>query len=127
MVCAGVVLLALGGCSPHSFLTLDSPPTRYKQVVPGRVDSVAAMLETGLQQDGIRVLSKRLDGEVRLAGQAQSGKIFCLDLKREQIEGAEKTAVTVRWDREADEQLWRTVVEILAVADQDENSASRTP
>jgi hypothetical protein len=112
MVCAGALLLAGAGCPPHSFLGFPGAAV-YKQVVPGSVGQAAATLEAGLTDAGIQVVRKRLDGEMRLAGQAKSGKVFCLDLKREKTESGAATAVTVRWGWDPDEQLWQLVVAIL--------------
>ena len=121
MVCAAALLFAAVGCMPQSFLALTGSDS-HKQVVAGSVGKVAGILETGLTDAGIHVVVKRLDGEVRLAGQAKSGKVFCFDVKREKGEGGEKSAVTVRWGREPDEPLWQMVVDLLAAPAPDEDN-----
>jgi hypothetical protein len=122
MVCAGAVLLAGAGCPLQSFLTMPGGPV-CKQVVPGLPGQVAATLETGLTDAGIHVVRKRLDAEVRLAGQAKSGKVFCLDVKREKADGGPTTAVTVRWGSDPDEQLWQLVVTILTAPAPEEEAS----
>jgi hypothetical protein len=111
LLCAGALLLTLAGCFGGSFLgsgRLSGP----KQVVAAPLGPTAELLEAGLNDRGVTVLTKRLDGEVRLAGQTKAGKVFCLDVKHEKG-NKEKTVVSVRWDREADGAFWNMVVEIL--------------
>jgi hypothetical protein len=116
--CAAALLLAVAGCMP-SFLALTAAP-RQKHLVAAPVGTVAAMLETGLNEAGVSVLTKRINGEVRLAGQTETGKIFCLYVRPEKGEGGAQTAVVVRWDREADEAFWHSVVEMLTAATREE-------
>jgi hypothetical protein len=109
---AAALVLALAGCSAAPLLGL-APAAGQKLVVTGKHEEVAASLEAGLTDAGNLVLVKRLEGEVRLAGQTRAGKIFGLYLKQRKSEGSEQTAITLRWDRDVDEEFWETVTAIL--------------
>ncbi len=123
IVCASALLVAVTGCSLDSFALSFLGPCGNKRVVAGSVDSVSARLQEGLSEVGIAALATRQDGEVRLVGVAKSGTMFRLMLNRERTKGPEKTAITVRWDRAADEQFWRLVGKILeAPAPSSDNS-----
>jgi hypothetical protein len=123
LVSTGVLLLCAAiGCPLHSFLG-STGVLGEKSAVAAPYTEVAATLETGLNDKGISVLTKRLDGEIRLAGRTKSGEVFCLDVKRAK---GEKTVVSVRWDQKPDEQFWQTVVELLkAPPPEREDSAER--
>jgi hypothetical protein len=105
----GVLLLASAGCSLTPFLA----PSPDQQVVSDSLERVAARIQDGLSEAGVPVLSKRVGTEVRLAGMTKSGKVFCLHLYAKKVEGADKTLVRVRWDREADEPFWQSVLRIM--------------
>jgi hypothetical protein len=111
----GVLLLASAGCSLTPLLA----PHPEQQVVADPIDRVATRIQDGLSEAGVPVLTKRVGGEVRLAGMTKSGKVFCLHLYAKKLEGAEKTLVRVQWDREADEPFWQTVLRISAAGDTD--------
>jgi hypothetical protein len=119
LTCAAVLLCALAGCSLHSLLMPGHDDGRHVKVVAGGIKEVAAMLQTGLEQAGIAVPLdhvKRIDGEIRIAAQAKSGQVFCLDIKPDAGRN-DQSIVTVRWDRKADEDLWKTVIDILNITD----------
>jgi hypothetical protein len=123
MVCASTLLFALTGCSGGSFLTSAANPAGHKQVVAGSIDQVSTLLETGLSEAGVTVLTKRLNGEIRLAGMTKSEKVFCLYVKRQETDGGPKSAVTIRWDRQSDDPFWQNVVAILSAG----NTAREAP
>jgi hypothetical protein len=114
LVLVGALLLASTGCSVAPFLLPGGGLSREQLVVAAPLDRVATQLEDGLSEAGVPVLTKRVGQEVRLAGMTKSRKVFCLHLYAKQVEGADKTLVRIRWDREADEELWQTVVRICA-------------
>ncbi len=89
-------------------------PRRQQLVVAGSVKVVASCLQDALTDAGIFVESRQVRGDRRLAGMTKEQKVFCFHLKPEKAEGKEKTQITLQWDREADEDLWRTIVLPLA-------------
>jgi hypothetical protein len=115
MACAGALVCAAVGCAPNSFLTPFGRAPGEKQVVTIPPGEVAAMLETGLNQNGIHVLTKNYAGaEIRVVGKTKSDKVFCIYLTRDKDSRGDKTVVNLCWDRGADESLWPIVASILA-------------
>ena len=114
MVYASALLLAALGCTSRAFLAQPAASAGYREVVAGTPGEVAAVLESGLSDAGVPVLVKHKSGEVRLAGRTKSGQVFCLYVKSEKTTTAQRTAVTIHWDRAPDEPFWRTVGELLS-------------
>ena len=114
LVCAAALLVAAAGCSLGSFLVSMTGSDGKQQVVAGSVDEVSARLQASLSHVGVAVTATRQGEDVRLAGLTHSGKRFVLVLKRQQADGVERTAVAVEWEKEADEQLWSAIVDLLA-------------
>jgi hypothetical protein len=112
---AGVLLLAVVGCSPGAFLAPFPGTSNRQQVVADKMERVSARLEEGLSDAGVSVLTKPVGPEMRLAGQTKAGKVFCLHLYAEKEGGADRTLVRVKWDREADEAFWQLVLSLVAV------------
>jgi hypothetical protein len=112
MVCAAL-LCATVGCVGNSLLAPWFAARGYKQVVAEPCNTVEVILETGLHERGIKVLTKRDRGEIRMAGQTKSGKVFCFYLTPQRTEKEDKTLVWLCWDRDADEQFQQTVIAIL--------------
>jgi hypothetical protein len=113
MVCFGVLLVA-AGCSPDSFLVPFAGTGGQQVMVEGSVDLVEARLQDALSDAGATALPKRKGQDLCLIGMTRSRKVFTLVLSREKAEGSDKTRVRVQWDREADEEFWRKVVQPLA-------------
>jgi hypothetical protein len=111
---AGVLLLAVAGCSLDSFVAPFPGAPNRQQVVADKLERVSARLEEGLSDAGVSVLTKRVGPEMRLAGMTKSGKVFCLHLYAEKAGGADRTLVRVKWDREADEAFWQLVLSLVA-------------
>ena len=109
----GAIACAAAGCVPNSFLTPFGRAHGEKQVVNIPLGSVAAMLETGLNETGIHVFTKSYPDEIRVVGKTKADKVFCIYLTRDKESGGEKTLVSLYWDRDADAALWGTVVSIL--------------
>jgi len=85
-------------------------------VVAGTRSQVSSRIQDALVDAGIPVFEKRQGSDVTLTGQTGSHKVFTLILRREKLEEGEKhekTRVLVKWDREADEEFWRLVVQAL--------------
>lgn len=122
MGCAGVLLSAVAGCSLGSFTVALAPPSGPKQVVPGTVPEISARLQAGLSEAGVAVIAKRQDQEVRLVCCAKQGRMHCLVLKPDKAKGGDKTVVTVKWDREADEPFWQMIVGMLTAPLPDETA-----
>ena len=114
VVCAAALLLAAAGCSLSSFLVSATGSDGKQQVVAGSVDEVSARLQASLSHLGVSVTATRQGEDVRLVGVTRSGKKFALVLKRQKAENVERTAIAVEWEREADEQFWLAVVDLLA-------------
>jgi hypothetical protein len=112
MVCAAALVCVVAGCVNNSFLAPWSAAPRERWLVNEPFGTVAAVLDTGLRDNGIQLMSKHVPGEVRLAGQTKSGKVFCLYVKAAK-DDREKAIVSLRWDREADAGFRRIVVELL--------------
>jgi hypothetical protein len=113
VVCAGVLLVS-AGCSADLLRVAFLGPGRPQLVVAGSVVDVACRLEGAMADAGISYMSKSVDGDLRLAGQSKTGKVFCFHLWKEPGPGADRTRITLQWDREADEDFWRTIVLPLA-------------
>jgi hypothetical protein len=114
VVCAGVLLLATGGCWLDGLRVPFLGPPRSQLVVDGARADVSARLQVALSEAGISVLTKYQGEEFRIAGKTKADKVFCFHLTKEGAEGQEKTRVVLQWDRSADEEFWRTVVLPLA-------------
>jgi len=115
VVCAGVLLLAIG-CSPDLLRVPFLGPARPQLVVAGSVVEVSCRLQEALTDAGISVKSKLQGDDLRLAGQTKTGKVFCFHLRKEQTPGTPKTRIILQWDREPDEDFWRTIVQPLSLA-----------
>jgi hypothetical protein len=114
VACAAALLLAAAGCSLGSFLVSATGSDGKQQVVAGSVDEVSARLQAALGHVGVAATADRQGEDVRLAGVTRSGKKFALVLKRQKTENVERTAIAVEWEKEADEQFWFAVVNLLA-------------
>lgn len=114
MVCASVLLLVTAGCLSDSLRASFGCPPRQQMVVVGSVKVVASRLQDALTDAGIVVFRNQVGEDLRLAGMTKEKKVFCFHLSQEKGEGKEKTQITLQWDRQADEDLWRTVVLPLA-------------
>jgi hypothetical protein len=112
-VCAVALVFAAAGCSSLSFLLSGTGPGGKQQVVAGSVDQVSANLQATLGRAGIAVSATPEGQDVRLAGKTRSGKKFALLLKRQQTEAGEKTVVAIDWEKDADEEFWLALVELL--------------
>jgi hypothetical protein len=110
MVCAGVLLFVTAGCFSDSLRASFGGPAKPHLVVVAPVNVVASRLQDALADAGIVVISKQQGDDLRLAGMTKEKKVFCFHLRREKAEGKEKTQILLQWDREADEDLWRTIV-----------------
>ena len=119
VVCAAGLLLAAAGCSLGSFLVSATGSDGKQQVVSGSVDEVSARLQASLSHIGVSATATRQGEDVRLAGVTRAGTKFTLVLKRQKTAAGERTAVTVEWEKEADEQLWLAVVDLLAATARD--------
>jgi hypothetical protein len=115
LACAGALLLTVAGCIPFLRDLTAAPRQSYAVAAPQSM--VVGMIETGLGEAGVNVLTKRVDGVMRMAGQTKSGKVFCLYVKPDQGESGQQTLVTIRWDHDADEAFWKSVVAILKAAE----------
>jgi hypothetical protein len=114
MVCAAALLFAVAGCSAGSFLASWTGSGGKQQVVSGSIDDVAARLKASLGKVNIIVAVNPMDdGTIKLNGQTKSGQRFALVLKRQTTSRGENTAVSIEWERDADEQFWFTVLDLL--------------
>ncbi len=113
VVCAAALLLAAAGCSLNSFLVSVTGSDGKQQVVAGSVDEVSARLQASLSHVGVQVMAKSQGEDVRLTGVTRAGKKFALVLKRRMTDNVERTAITVEGEKEADDQFWFAVVDLL--------------
>jgi hypothetical protein len=124
MVCAVALLLAAAGCSGSSFLMSWVGSGGKRQVVSGSVNDVAARLQASLGKANIIVaLNPMGDGTVKLNGQTKSGTRFALVLKQHMTSRGESTAISVEWEKDADEEFWASVLDLLV----EPPSANSTP
>ena len=112
--CAGLLLIAVVGCSPDSFLVPFGRASEQQLVCPGSVIQVSTRLQEALAGAGVSVVTKYVEEDLRLAGVTKQGKVFCFHLRREKGAGADKTLIRLQWDKDADETFWRTIVLPLA-------------
>jgi hypothetical protein len=114
VVCAGVLLAAVAGCSPSAFLAAFAGPGGKQQVVAGSIDEVSARLQASLNNLNIQVKADRQGQDViKLTGRTKTGKLFYLSLKRQKTAQGESTAIMIDWDQEADEGFWQTLVQVM--------------
>ncbi|MHB1424011.1 MAG: hypothetical protein ACYC3I_12615 [Gemmataceae bacterium] len=114
MVCAAALLFVAAGCSANSFLLSWVGSGGKQQVVSGSVNEVAARLKASLNKVNIIVaLNPMEEGVIKLNGQTKSGQRFALVLKRKTTSHGENTVVSVEWEKDADEQFWATVLQLL--------------
>ena len=114
MACAASLLIVAAGCSAASFFLSDIGSGGKQQVVSGSVDDVSSHLQAALGNIGIIVAATPDGDDLRLAGVTKGGKRFALLLKRQKTSRGESTAISADWEKDADEQFWLSVVEILA-------------
>lgn len=125
MVCAAALLFAAAGCSAGSFLLSWAGSGGKQQVVSGSIDDVAARLKASLGRVNIIVAVNPMDdGTIKLNGQTKSGQRFALVLKRQTTSRGENTAISIEWEKDADEQFWFTVLDLLV---QPAPAANATP
>ena len=114
MVCAAALLIAAAGCEAGSFLMSWVGSGGKRQVVSGSVNDVAARLQASLGKVNILVaLNNMGDGTLKLSGQSKSGTRFHLVLKPQMTNRGESTAITVEWEKDADEEFWASVLDLL--------------
>jgi hypothetical protein len=114
MVCAAALLLAAAGCSASSFLLSWVGSGGKRQVVSGSLNDVAAHLQASLDKLNIIVAVNPMDNDtIKLNGQTKSGKRFALVLKRQMTSQGESTAISVEWEKDADEEFWAIVLGLL--------------
>ena len=125
MLCASLVLLAMVGCVNDAFLANFSGMARYRQVVNGTPGLVSTILEEGFSGVGVTMFVKRQDEEIRLAGQTKSGQVFCVYVRPAKAAGSANSVVTVKWDSQPDEELWKSIVGWLATCAPEEDKSPK--
>ena len=126
MLCAGLVLLAMVGCVNDSFLAHPFSSGRYRQVVDGAPGPVSAALEEGFSGVGLTMFAKRQGEEIRLAGQTKSGQVFCVYVRPGRAAAASaNSVVTVKWDNQPDEELWKSILGWLATCAPEEDKSTK--
>lgn len=114
MVCAAALLQVAVGCSAGSFLLSWVGSGGKRQVVTGSVNDVAARLQASLGKLNIIVAVNTMDADtVKLNGQTKSGQRFALVLKRQMTSHGENTAISIEWEKDADEEFWGIVLDLL--------------
>lgn len=114
MVCVAALLFAAAGCSASSLLLSWAGSGGKRQVVSGSINDVAAHLEASLGKINIIVAVAPMDdGTVKLRGRTKSGKVFTLVLKQQVSSQGENTAISVEWEKDADDEFWAIVLDLL--------------
>lgn len=117
VVCAAALLFAAVGCSAGAFLLSWVGSGGKQQLVTGSIDQVAAHLKASLGNVDILVAVNRMDdGTIKLNGQTKSGQRFALVLKRHMTSQGENTALSIEWEKDADDQFWFSVLDLLVQA-----------
>jgi len=111
--CAGVLFLAMAGCTLDSFLNRQIVVWGPKVVVPGTIGEVSAKLREGLSEAGLLLRTNRMGSDYRISSQWKSGIVFCLHLKQMNDVDGVKTRVRMQWDRGGDQELWQLILKIL--------------
>jgi hypothetical protein len=124
IVCAAALLFAAAGCSASSLFLSWVGSGGKQQVIAASLDDVSAHLQASLNKIHILVAVNPMDEDtVKLNGQTKSGKRFALVLKRQKTVNGERTAISIEWEQEADEQFWATVLELLVAPPPTANAA----
>jgi hypothetical protein len=113
MLCAAALVGIAAGCSANSFLLSFIGSDGKQQVVSGSVDQVSTNLQAALSNVGIVATLNKQGDDVRLAGVTKSGKRFALVLKQKKTMSGDSTIISLEWEKDADEQFWATVLELL--------------
>jgi hypothetical protein len=122
---AGVLLFASAGCTIDSFLSPSAVVYGPKTVVTGSASQIAAKLQDGLSDAGMQMYPlKHAGADLRVAGIKNSSLVFCLHLSEKHVPGGRKTLVRMQWDRGGDDELWQTVLKILASPAASDNDSS---
>ncbi len=122
--CAGVLLLAVAGCTLDSFLNPQIVVWGPKVTVSGAVTEVAMKLRNGLSEEGLLLRTNRMGSDYRISSQWKSGTVFCLHLQQVSEEDGVKTRVRMQWDRGGDKELWQLILKILNASSDEESSPS---
>ena len=126
--CAGVLMLAIAGCTLDSFLMPGAVVFGPKLVVAGTVGEVSSKLQDGLSESGIMLGINRVGADLRIAGVAPKTRTaFCLHLTEKKIGRGVKTLVRMQWDRGGDEELWQRILAILSTPADDNADTSKAP
>lgn len=125
--CAGLLLLAVAGCTVDSFLSRQVVVWGPKVTVPGTVAEVAAKLRDGLGEQGLLLRTNRVGTDYRISSLWKSGTVFCLHLQQMNDEDGSKTRVRMQWDRGGDKELWQLVLTLLNAPSEEDGSASQQP
>jgi hypothetical protein len=124
--CAGVLLLAVTGCTLDSFLNRQIMVYGPKVIVPGSVAETAAKLRDGLGEAGLLLRTNRIGSDYRIVSQTKA-VVFCLHLQQMNDEDGIKTRVRLQWDRGGDNELWQLIEKILNAPSDEDNSTSQRP
>jgi hypothetical protein len=123
--CAGVLLLAVTGCTLDSFLNHQIVVWGPKVVVSGPVAEVAAKLRDGLSEACFPLRTNRMGTNYRISGRWKCGPVFCLHLQQVNDEDGIKTRVRMQWDRGGDKELWQLVLQILNAPSDEDTSTNQ--
>jgi hypothetical protein len=111
---AAALLLAIVGCSADSLFLSWTGSGGKRQIIAGSVDEVAQRLKVELDKIHILVAVNPMDdGTVKLNGQTKSGRRFALVLKQHNTKAGASTALSVEWEKDADEQFWASVLDLM--------------
>jgi hypothetical protein len=110
----GLILFLAAGCVRDAYLAQPPSAPRYTRVLKGTPTRVASGLEVGFGSIDMPILRKRDQKEIRLVGTSNSGRPFCVHVRAGTAGSAATTVVSVQWDGEPDEQLWKAIEGWLA-------------
>ena len=108
------LLIVVAGCSADTFVLTWPGSGGKPKIVSGSIEDTAAHLRASLSKLNIVVAVNPMDeGTIELNGLTKTGRRFALVLKRHKTNRGENTAITVEWEKDADEQFWATVLDLL--------------
>jgi hypothetical protein len=124
VVVLGALVGLSAGCSLDS-LTFSATTKGKPEVLNGSPDMVRFTVEGVLQKCGLLYKSSRSSANtIKIATQTRSGDKFNLYLKQQKGEpGAEKTLLSIEWEKNVDERFWIEVLQLILTTQQQPQGA----
>jgi len=103
----GGLMIGAVGCSLDTFqLNLSGTAGKRETVLNGSLEATSRATSRMLTEMGLFYTTTSETDSVLLEGATKQGHRYRLHLRRNRIEGAETTAIEIRWEREPDDAFW---------------------